>query len=231
MTDNFKTGILGDTGLKAGRLGLGASYGAPAPVFEEAFEKGCNYFYLGSGRREAGMKTAVRNLQKKDQRDKMVIAVQTYARLGMMTEFFFKKTLKSLGIEYADVLILGWHNSMPFSMLTDFALNMKAKGLCRFIGISGHNRALFPQLAEKKLFDIFQIRYNPAHRGAETECFPALKNSLPRPGIVSYTATRWGQLLDKKHMPGREPALTAAAMERVKAIGDHVRKTVKSFFA
>ena len=33
MTDNFKMGILGDTGLKVRRLGLGASYGAPAAAF------------------------------------------------------------------------------------------------------------------------------------------------------------------------------------------------------
>lgn len=271
MTDNFKMGILGDTGLEVSRLGLGASYGAPAEAFEEAFEKGCNYFYLGSGRREAGMKTAVRNLQKKNQREKMVIAVQTYLRVGMMTEFFFERALKSIGIEYADILILGWHNSIPFSSLMDVALKMKTKGLCRFIGISGHNRALFPELAEKKIFDIFQIRYNPAHRGAETECFPVLKDFRPRPGIVSYTATRWGQLLNQKHMPPGETALTAtgcyrfvlsnlhvdvclcgpknrdemrqalaaldsgpldaAETERIKAIGDHVHKTVKSFFA
>ena len=36
---------LGKTGLMAGRLGLGAGYGAPAAAFEEAFERGCNYFY------------------------------------------------------------------------------------------------------------------------------------------------------------------------------------------
>ena len=271
MMDNFRMGVLGDTGLKVCRLGLAASYGAPAAAFEEAFEKGCNYFYLGSGRREAGMKTAVKNLQKQNQREKMVIAVQTYLRIGMMTEFFFRQTLKLLGIETADVLIFGWHNSIPFSSLMDFALKMKANGLCRFIGISGHNRTLFPLLAEKKIFDLFQIRYNPAHRGAETECFPVLKNSRPRPGIVSYTATRWGQLLNQKHMPKGEAALTAAdcyrfvlsnphvdiclcgpknrdemrqaltsldsgpldatEMERANAIGDHVHRTVKSFFA
>ncbi len=37
--------ILKRTGLKVGRLGLGAGYGAPANAYEEAFEKGCNYFY------------------------------------------------------------------------------------------------------------------------------------------------------------------------------------------
>jgi len=35
---------IGSTGLMAGRLGLGAGYGAPVAAFEEAFERGCNYF-------------------------------------------------------------------------------------------------------------------------------------------------------------------------------------------
>jgi predicted aldo/keto reductase-like oxidoreductase len=168
---------------------------------------------MGGGRKRANMKTAVRNLCGQGHRDKMIISLQTYARFGILTEFFFKQTLKSLGIEYADVLLLGWHNRTPFSMLMDFALSMKEKGLCRFIGMTGHNRTLFTQMAQKQegqknVFDLFHIRYNPAHRGAQTECFPFL-NSEPRPGIVSYTATRWGQLLDPKRMPKGEAPLRA----------------------
>ncbi len=211
--DNFKTSILGSTGLKAGRLGLASSYSAPAQAFEEAFEKGCNYFYMGGGRKRAGMKTAIKNLCAQGHRDKMIISIQAYSRFGFMTEFFFKQSLKSLGIDYADILMLGWHNSMPFSMLLNFALTIKRKGLCRFIGISGHNRTLFPELAKKeidgkKVFDLFHIRYNAAHRGAQTECFPFL-NSNTDPGIVSYTATRWGHLLNPKHMPKGQMPLQA----------------------
>ncbi len=95
MTNDFKTSVLGDTGLKVGRLGLAASYGAPTQAFEEAFEKGCNYFYLGSGRHRSDMKKAVRNLCSQGQRDKMVISIQTYARFGFMTEFLFKQSLKA----------------------------------------------------------------------------------------------------------------------------------------
>ena len=49
-------------------------------------------------------------------------------------------------------------------------------------------------------FDLFHVRYNAAHRGAEEEIFRHLKDD-DRPGIVSYTATRWGQLLNPKNMP------------------------------
>jgi predicted aldo/keto reductase-like oxidoreductase len=208
MENNFKFSILGKTGLTVGRLGLAGSYGAPAAAYETAFENGCNYFYSGSGRKRSQMKQAVKNLVGQGQRDRMVISIQTYARFGVMTEIWFKQSLVSMGIDHADVLMLGWHNNTPSNRLMDFALKMKEKGLCRFIGLSGHNRPLFSKLAENKMFDLFHIRYNPAHRGAEKDCFSLFERDTP-PGLVTYTATRWGQLLQAKHMPAGEPPLNA----------------------
>jgi len=196
----FKERILGATGLRVGPLGLAASYGAPAEAFEEAFDKGCNYFYLGSGRHRAGMQQAVRNLCGRGQRDKLVVAIQSYARYGVLTEYFFKRNLRAMGLEAADILILGWHNRRPAPRLVERALALKEKGLFRFLGMSGHNRRLFPQMAAAGQFDLFHIRYNAAHRGAEAETFPYLAGD-GRPGIVTYTATRWGQLLNPKKMP------------------------------
>ncbi len=92
----FTKRILGGTGLEVGPLGLAASYGAPAEAFEEAFGKGCNYFYLGSGRHKAGMRRAIRNLCRQGQRDRLVITIQTYARFGFLTEWFFKRNLRSI---------------------------------------------------------------------------------------------------------------------------------------
>ncbi|WDP92227.1 MAG: aldo/keto reductase [Desulfobacter sp.] len=218
---DFSTAVLGRTGLNVGRLGLAGSYGAPARAYEAAFDRGCNYFYSGSGRKRSQMKLAIRHLAEQGQRDKMVVAVQTYARMGLMTEFFFRQALKSMALEYADILMLGWHNRPPSEGLMDLALSMKEKGLVRFIGMSGHNRRLFSRLARDSRFDLFQIRYNPAHRGAETDCFPALEAACGdnpengydhpgRPGLVTYTATRWGHLLKDKYMPKGEPPLQAS---------------------
>jgi aryl-alcohol dehydrogenase-like predicted oxidoreductase len=86
---------------------------------------------------------------------------------------------------------------------------MKEKGLFRFLSISGHNRTLFPVLAGQDLYDIFHVRYNAAHRGAEREIFDKLIEH-PSPAIVSYTATRWGQLLNAKKMPTGEKPLLAS---------------------
>jgi aryl-alcohol dehydrogenase-like predicted oxidoreductase len=199
----FTKRILGTTGLEVGPLGLAASYGAPAEAFEAAFDKGCNYFYLGSGRHRAGMRRAIRSLCRRGQRDRLVVAIQSYARFGFLMEWFFKRNLRSLGLEQADILILGWHNRRPAPGLLKRAREMRAKGLCRFLAMSGHQRKLFPQMAAEGQFNLFHVRYNAAHRGAEKEIFPHLQGD-DRPGIVSYTATRWGQLLNPKKMPPGE---------------------------
>ena len=199
---------LGRTGLQVGRLGVAASYGAPAAAFEAAFERGCNYFYLGSGRHRAGMREAIRNICRKGHRDKLVVALQTYARWGTFTEFTFGRQMKSMGLDHADVLILGWHNRPPSRRLMDRAKTLQARGLFKFTGMSGHNRPLFPDLVQSEPFDLFHVRYNAAHRGAETDVFPGLP-SENRVGIVSYTATRWGHLLNPKKMPPGEAAPVA----------------------
>jgi aryl-alcohol dehydrogenase-like predicted oxidoreductase len=86
---------------------------------------------------------------------------------------------------------------------------MKEKALIRFIGLSSHNRKLLGELAKTGEFDVMHLRYNAAHRGAETEIFPFLGGER-RPGTVSFTATRWGKLLDPKKMPPGEKPPTAA---------------------
>jgi aryl-alcohol dehydrogenase-like predicted oxidoreductase len=203
--------ILGRTGLAVGRLGVAGGYGAPAAAFEEAFERGCNYFYWGSLRR-AGMAQAIKNLCGRGQRDQMVIIIQSYARSASLMEIFCDRALASLNIEAAEVLLLGWHNRRPPARLLDRALALKEQGKFRFLGLSGHNRKLFPELAREGIFDVFHVRYNAAHRGAETETFPFVTelSLAARPGLVTYTATRWGQLLKQKHMPPGEPAPPAA---------------------
>ena len=124
---------LGRTDLRVGRLGLGAGYGAPAAAFEMAFERGCNYFYWTS--RKSGMRDAIRQIVGQGQRDRLVVALQSYARSGFLMEYSLGKALKSLGLDYADVFVLGWHNKTPSPRLIDRALAMRKKGMLRHLGM------------------------------------------------------------------------------------------------
>jgi len=88
MKNFSEASTLGRTGLKVGRLGISSSYGAPASAFEEAFERGCNYFVMGSFMkgRSKEMITAIRNISKRGDRDKLVVCMMGARNLEMMRE-------------------------------------------------------------------------------------------------------------------------------------------------
>jgi len=133
----------------------------------------------------------------------------SYAHQAFLTETFLVRGLRAVGLERADVLILGYFSRRPPRSVVDGALRLKEKGLLRFIGLSGHDRALFPELRREGLFDVFHIRYSAVNSGAEVDAFPALTGD-DRPGVVAFTATAWGRLLNRKKMPAGESPLTAA---------------------
>jgi aryl-alcohol dehydrogenase-like predicted oxidoreductase len=142
-------------------------------------------------------------------RDDLAIALVSYAHHPWLTEVMHRSSLRILGTDHADVLLLGYHDKRPPQRLIDRAVRMKEQGLVRFLGVTSHNRKLFPELAKEGIFDVFHVRYNAAHRGAEQEVFPAI-DPKTGPGLVSFTATRWGKLLDPKKMPPGYAPPTAA---------------------
>jgi hypothetical protein len=56
--------------------------------------------------------------------------------------------------------------------------------------------------------DIFHVRYNAVHTGAERDIFPHL-SAGNRPGIVAFTATSWRQLLGSREIPKGDRIPTA----------------------
>ena len=205
----FSRRTLGRTDLTVGPLGLASSYGAPTAAFEEAFERGCNYFAWGSflkGRR-ANMSQAVKNIGP-SRRTELVLAMYTYWHSAVLMRGSVERGLRKMGVDYLDVLVLGYFSSRPRQSILDVAMDLKQRGLVRHLGMSGHNRKVFPDMAEEGLLDVLQVRYNAVHRGGEKEIFPLLPDR-DRPGVVSFTATDWGKLLKPKKMPGNEDPPTA----------------------
>jgi aryl-alcohol dehydrogenase-like predicted oxidoreductase len=222
MANDFRLPrVLGRSGLIVGRLGLGASYGAPAAAYERAFECGCNYFYWGSYRTEA-MGTAIRHLATRH-REKLVVVLQSYSRLGLRLTPKIESSLQGLKLEYADILLLGLHNSMPRHAVMEAALRLKERGRVRHVAVSAHYRPIFQQYAKDVRFEVLMVRYNAAHRGAETQVFAYLPSeAMSRPGVVSYTATRWGTLLDPRYTPAGRRTPTAVDCYRFVLSGGHV---------
>jgi predicted aldo/keto reductase-like oxidoreductase len=220
--DFMKKTILGRTGLSVSRLGLAGGYGVPAAAVERAFhEYGINYFYWSTPRR-GGMRDGLRNLVKTNRED-IIIVLQSYDHLGLTVGRSVRTGLRALGTDYADVLLLGFHSSYPPARIVRPSLALKERGAVRFIAMSGHNRKLFGRIAQAddSPIDIFMVRYSAAHRGAEQEIFPYLAGKN-RPGLTTYTATRWGKLLNPKKMPPGEKPLTASDCYRFVLTDPHV---------
>jgi len=206
MSD-FRTPVaLGQTGLTVSRLGIGSSFTRDERFIEEAVERGVNYLYWGSIRRPA-FGRAIRNLARRN-RDGVVVTVQSYTRVAALMRPSVELALRRTGLAYFDFLLLGMWNKHPGPALVDAALALKERGLVRHLMLSTHNR---PSLQGhfrafergESPFEAFMLRYNAVHRGAEDDVFPFLPANT-RPGIVSYTSTRWGHLLDPAKMPPGE---------------------------
>jgi len=201
---------LGTTGIPVGRLGVASSYRAPTAAYEEAFERGCNYFTWGSfiRGRSKEFEGAARSLFANGHRSRMVLGVLSYAHSAFLTERFMRQGLKKLGTDYADVLLLGYFSKRPPQRVLDGALRLKETGVVRAIGITTHKRSLVPELHREGILDVYHVRYNAVHRGGEEDLFPHVMGE-DKPGIVAFTATCWGRLLSPKRMPPGEVPATA----------------------
>ncbi len=195
---DWKRALLGRTGREVGRLGLACSYGADQRCVETAFERGVNYMYWGSLRRRS-FGQGLRNL--KSQRDSLFLVIQSYSRFTSLLSWSLERALRSVGMDYADVLLLGFWNKGMSERIFERGLKLKERGLVRHLAISTHNRPLAVEFANKRGLDVLHVRYNAMHTGAERDIFEKLPEVNERPGIVSFTATSWGQLMKPHKVP------------------------------
>lgn len=204
MTDGWEKVELGNTGLEVSRLGIGSSYGVGGRDIEYAFERGINYFYWGSSRRPS-FGRGVKRLARRH-RESMCVVIQSYARVAAVVRPSLEIGLRRLGIDHADILLLGWWNKPPPQKLLDAAVALREQGKVKAIQISCHNRKTFELYLRDPAYDAIMVRYNAAHPGAETEVFPHVQST----GVVAYTATRWGDLLDPRKVGDAGPVPRAS---------------------
>ena len=213
MSDFLERQPLGHSGLVSSRLGIGSSFGLPRRIVEHAFERGINYLYWGSIRRP-GFGQAIRHLAKQH-RDELILTVQSYARSPRLIVPSVEIALRRTGLDHFDYLLLGARNEVPTDDYLEVFEQLRDRGKVRFLSLSTHNRPLLKKLFATEqqgqnagAYDMFMLRYNAAHRGAEKDVFPFVPNR-PRPAILAYTATRWGHLLDAQKMPPGDTPLSA----------------------
>ncbi|MFO0616594.1 MAG: aldo/keto reductase [Polyangiaceae bacterium] len=209
----------GKTGLEVSRLAIGSSYGVGGDDLVWAFDRGVNFFFWGL-RRTSHFADGLRALAPKH-RSEMVIAIQSYSRSALLMRRWVDCALSRLKTDYVDVLTLGWWNSMPPARILDEARALREKGKVRHLMISSHDRPTFAELVKEPAFEAIMVRYNAAHPGAEREVFPLL-DAAGDPGVLAFTVTRWGTLLNPRFTPEGEPTPTSTDCYRFVLSSPHV---------
>lgn len=209
MSEFLERREIGKTGLMSSRLGIGSTFNAPTHVIEDAFHRGINYLYWGTVRQPTFAQAMV-NLAKQH-RDDMIITIQSYSPDPGTIEGEIEEALKASGVDRFDFLLLGNRAAVPSDAFVDVFERLRDRDIVRFMSLSSHNRPMLPQLLDlyargESPYELLMLRYNGVHRGAERDVFPFVPESGPKPTIMTYTATRWGHLVDPAKMPdGEEP--------------------------
>jgi aryl-alcohol dehydrogenase-like predicted oxidoreductase len=130
----------------------------------------------------------------------VVVCVQFGARTAGEARDELADVLRGLRTDYVDVVTLyyveaehEWQQINSPGGALEVLRAAQRDGMVRRIGITSHQRSLAAEIARTGLIDVLMIRYNAAHRGAETAIFPTARAlNLP---VIAYTALRWGALL------------------------------------
>jgi aryl-alcohol dehydrogenase-like predicted oxidoreductase len=219
-TESFTRRFVPALGRDVFRLGLACNYGLDAQGFERALERGVEYVFfthMRTGHIKEPLKRAL-----KERREKVVLATgPSVAFFGGNVRRGAERILRDLAIDYIDVFQLFWlgTGSAWTDGTIDALAKLKEEGKVKRVGISIHDRERAGRLAEDSPLDLFMIRYNAAHPGAEQDIFPHL--AARRPAVVAYTATSWRKLM-KAPAGWSRPAMTAGDCYRFCLTSPHV---------
>jgi aryl-alcohol dehydrogenase-like predicted oxidoreductase len=189
--NSFLTSTLGRTGRQVFRLGLSASYWPGESAIRYGIDAGINYLFWYYWDQQ--MTRVLRDILRSE-RERYVVATGT-SNFRMFLRHGLDACRRRLGTDYIDVFQVFWVGKTGFRPgVVDLLLRAKDDGKIRAIAFSTHHRRLAAELIRQGVPDVLMLRYNAAHRGAEEVVFPLLGNE--RPGIVTYTATRWRTLIE-----------------------------------
>ena len=206
-SDGFERRHVRALGRSVFRLGFAVNFGIDEATFERGLERGMDYVFW-TRTRTGKVTPALRRALARD-RDKLVVATgPTIGYFGGSVRRAAEASLRELGTEYLDVFHLFWigRGAAWTEGTVEALVKLRDEGKVRKTGISIHDRARAAELVKSSPLDLFMLRYNAAHPGAEREIFPQLPAA--KPAIVAYTATSWRRLLAKPRA-WTGPAMTA----------------------
>jgi aryl-alcohol dehydrogenase-like predicted oxidoreductase len=222
MTNSIMDRVFGSTGQQVFPLGLSATYWPGKKTVYKAIDEGINFFFgFGVDRQ---LFSVLREVIKSN-RQQYVLATGAYNYLFGYQNLrkTLERRLRQFRTDYIDAfLFLGVTRKKEFpEKAREELVRLREEGKIHAIGMSCHDRTFAGSLAAQGALDVFMIRYNAAHRGAENDIFPKLFQY--NPGIMSYTATRWSYLLRRpKGWPANGRIPTAGECYRFVLSNPHV---------
>lgn len=162
-----------------------------------AIARGINYLnWCGE---PDGLSRAIAELGQR--RREVVVGWQLHARDGAGAVRELEHALGELGTDYLDVVTFyyverddEWQDIIAAGGAWAALDAARREGTVRMLGLTSHQRSLAARWARSGQLDQLMLRYNAAHRGAETEVFPLVRRlNLP---FVAFTCLRWGDLIN-----------------------------------
>lgn len=179
-------------GKRLFRMGLSGSFRLEEGGYREALER---VGYVFWSPRMKALTPVLRDALGRDRERYAVSAGPILAYFPGAVRRAAEGALRTLGVEYLDVLQLYWLGKMSAftGAVQEEMQRLREEGKARALGVSIHDRPRAGRLAADSILDLLMVRYNAAHPGAERDIFPHLARR--RPAVVAYTATAWRKLL------------------------------------
>jgi aryl-alcohol dehydrogenase-like predicted oxidoreductase len=185
--------VLGRTGRIVFRLGLSGSYHPGEATLHAGLDAGMNYVLWYWWQKD--MARVLREVFPA-RREQIILATGVNNLGNWAVRRGLEACLRTLKTDYIDIFQIFWVGTDGLKPQTlDLLRRYQEDGKIRHIAISTHNRCYAAELVRQGVLDVVMTRYNAAHRGAEEDLFPQLPAS--NPGVVSYTATCWKELLQR----------------------------------
>jgi aryl-alcohol dehydrogenase-like predicted oxidoreductase len=196
---DLPTTVLGRTGLRVTRLGIGGAYCKTSEGYRAALDCGINYvdtapaYHKGKDEGYVGEAIAGR-------RHDLVLATKTGKRDAAGAREELENSLRLLGTDYVDIWQIHYLNTVeereqvlgPGGAM-EAAVKAKEQGLVRFIGVTGHVWSEVGNAVATGLFDTVLCWYNCAMSEPEDLVFPHATEH--QTGVVIMHATRMDKLL------------------------------------
>lgn len=194
MQDQFLRAPLAKLGTPTCRIGLSASYRPGRETVIRALDEGLNYYFF------FGFDTHMTKVLPdaiRSRREQFVLATGAYNYIWGHQNLSrtLESRLRQMKTDYIDLFhFLGVTRRKHFTQkVRDELQAVRESGLVRGVSISTHDRPFAASLLRDGTLDAAMVRYNAAHRNAETEIFPHLPPS--NPVVIGFTATCWTKLL------------------------------------